>query len=284
MKINRLFFLFLALALFVPVSVFAGGVSCTSTTGLVPDGRVLDFDNVQPGSTAYYSFGSVAGRSYSIEVHDDVDSNPGSELQIQYYSQAAQASGWTCANAVAMTAGTPPYSSTQFRDTTAIEPVLVSGRRVSVPAPATDTIIIGVKNTGANSHYVAISVSETTLYNPAVITNGNFNVFYAFQNATSATINGVFTFRETWTGALIAPSPIAVALAPNGSSFNTGTPAAGTNPPGYLALTRGKYGTATFTHDGPPGAFVVDAIIADFSVTPSFIEPTKLAPIRETAH
>jgi hypothetical protein len=282
MKTTRLFFLFLAIAIVIPPRVFAGGVSCTSTTGVVPDGRLLEFDAVQPGSTAYYSFASVAGRSYSIEVRDDVDSNPGSDLQFQYFSLAAQPAGWNCTNGSAMTPGTAPnYTSTQYRDTTAIEPKLVSGQRVSVPLPTNDTIIISVKNSGSLAHYVSVGVADTTLYDPAVITNGNMNNFYAINNTTSATINGVFTFRETWTGALIAPSPIAVSLAPNGSSFNTGT-SPGTQ--GYLNVTRGKYGTATFTHDGPPGAFIVVATIADFSTTPYFIEATKLAPAREAAH
>ena len=34
-------------------------------------------------------------------------------------------------------------------------------------------------------------------------------------------------------------------------------------------------GSATLTHDGPPGAVIVEAAIANFTVTPSIIQPVK---------
>jgi hypothetical protein len=267
----------------LPAISFAGGNSCAAATGLLPDGRVLSLDYVQPGGTVWYSFPASSGHSYSIEVRDDLDSNPSTtELAFTFYS-AACTTPMTAAVVVPTSASGPFYSPSQYRDTSAIEPKLVpnTGMRVSVPNPNNDTIAIQVVNSNtAIGHYVSVSVSETTLYDPAVITNANMNNFYAMQNTTSVSLNGVFTFRETWTGALIAPSPIAVSLNPNASSLNTSPGSV----QGHLNLTRGKYGSAIFTHDGPPGAFVVTATIADFSVTPPYVQATSLAAAREAAH
>lgn len=269
MKNNRLCLVLATIALVLPVWSFAGGVSCTSTTGLVPDGRVLDFDNVQPGSTVYYSFASVTGRSYSIEVRDDVDSNPGGDLQIKYYSQTAQSAGWTCATAVAMTAGTAPnYTSTQYRDTTAIEPKLVSGQRVSLPAPANDTIIISVKNNGSNSHYLAVSVAETTMYSSMWESYGNLYDYYSLANTTSAPL--------TYTLSLVTTlcSPIAPATTCTPQTL-TDTTTIGANTSVFrnsatapLVLNAQQIGYAVLIHDGPPDALSIEAIIGNFGSMP----------------
>jgi hypothetical protein len=274
-------FLFLGL----PAVSFAGGSTCAAATALVPDGRVLTLDYVQAGApgqpaTVWYSFLASSGHSYSVEVRDDLDGNPNGDLAFTFYSAS-------CATQMSGAAG-PSYTPSQYRDTSAIEPAVVpnTGLRVSIPNPNNDTIAIKVANSSLSSgHYVSVSVTETTLYDPSVITNGNMNNFYSIQNTTSATINGTFTFRETWTGALIAPSPITISLIANtAAAVNTATPAPGTNPPGYLALTRGKYGSAAFANDGPPGALAVNAAIADFTMTPAYVQATRLAPVRQGAH
>jgi hypothetical protein len=46
-------------------------------------------------------------------------------------------------------------------------------------------------------------------------------------------------------------------------------------------VARSKSGTARFTHDGPPGAVVAEAAIANFSITPNYVQPVKFVAIRE---
>src|SRR5579864_7883363 len=104
------------LLLGLPAMSFAGGSTCVAATGLVPDGRVLDLDYVQPGGTVWYSFGASSGHSYSVEVRDDLDGNPNGDLTFTFYSA-------NCATTMTATGG-PPYSPNQYRDTSAIEPVV----------------------------------------------------------------------------------------------------------------------------------------------------------------
>jgi hypothetical protein len=40
-------------------------------------------------------------------------------------------------------------------------------------------------------------------------------------------------------------------------------------------------GTARFIHDGPPGAFVAEAVIASFSLNPPYVQPVKFVSVRE---
>src|SRR5437868_2806555 len=144
------------LLLFVTLSsvlCHAGGSSCTNATLLVPDGRVLNLDVVQPSGTVYYTFTATAGRSYSIDVHDDLDAD-NADLTVNYYQTSA------CTTAMAPASG-PPYTSTTFRDTSNLEPFVgaaTSKKRISIPAPAPGAYFIKVVNSGTSAHYLSVSV------------------------------------------------------------------------------------------------------------------------------
>jgi len=36
-----------------------------------------------------------------------------------------------------------------------------------------------------------------------------------------------------------------------------------------------------FTHDGPPGAIIAEAAIANFSISPAYVQPVKFQAMRE---
>src|SRR5437588_1681798 len=105
--------------LFACSFAYAGSIACSTATVMIPDGRVLDFDSVQANTTNWYSFTGSASRSYSIEVHDDLDADPGTDLTITVYA------GGTCP--------TPTVLST-VTDTHSIEPVSPASKRVSFVA------------------------------------------------------------------------------------------------------------------------------------------------------
>ena len=71
----RLFFVVVAVCSLSlsPISAHAAGSSCATGTRLVADGRVLDFDFIGQSAIGWYQFNAVAGRSYSIEVRDDIE-------------------------------------------------------------------------------------------------------------------------------------------------------------------------------------------------------------------
>jgi hypothetical protein len=36
-----------------------------------------------------------------------------------------------------------------------------------------------------------------------------------------------------------------------------------------------------FTHNGPPGSFVVEAAIANFTISPAYVQPVKFQAVRQ---
>src|SRR5260370_15190988 len=232
----------------VPALSFAGGVNCPLATGLVPDGRILDLDYVPPATTVWYSFNTIAGRSYSVEVRDDLDGNPNADFAVSFWSAS-------CGTAMTAVVG-PTYTSSQYRNTSTIEPKLVYGTRISVPSPATDTISIAVLNGATLGHYISVSVSETTIYSPAWSAYASFYTQFLIQNTTSqsidynlaltATTGGTQTYA--WAGTLSGTPAAASSLSVLKSS-GTPTPAIV-----FLNVTQQTGGYATLTHDGPPAA------------------------------
>jgi len=107
------------------------------------------------------------------------------------------------------------------------------------------------------------------MYSPAWSTNGSFNTFYSFQNTTGTAFNGTLTLLDT--GGVVQ-STFSVPI-PAGQTASTNTQA--------LGVTRNRTGTAKFTHNGPPGAIVAEAAIANFSISPAYVQPVKFLPVRD---
>ncbi len=113
--------------------------------------------------------------------------------------------------------------------------------------------------------------ADTTLFSPAWSTNGAFDTFYSFQNTTNGTVTGTLTLRDT-AGATVATF-INLSI-PVGQTLSTNTSA--------LVVTRNRTGTAKFTHDGPPGALLATAAIANFNISPAYVQPVKFQAVRES--
>lgn len=90
-----------------------------------------------------------------------------------------------------------------------------------------------------------------------------------YVRAVSASLSGTLTLLDT-TGSVLATFNIMV---PAGQTAGTNTAA--------LGVTRNRTGTARFTHDGPPGALVIEAAIANFSISPPYVQPVKFEAVRE---
>src|SRR5947209_6923563 len=177
----RLFFVVVAvcsLSLF-PISAHAAGSSCATGTRLVADGRVLDFDFIAQSATGWYQFNAVAGRSYSVEVRDDIEED-NADLNVVTLTA-------TCGGAAVTT-----------NPTTQLDPVLAANAfRGSFTETANGPINVSVPNAnGSLGRYVAITVSDTTAFNPRWSTFGGFITQYGFQNTTSGTINGKLTVTQ----------------------------------------------------------------------------------------
>ncbi|HZR27622.1 MAG TPA: hypothetical protein VFA71_02490 [Terriglobales bacterium] len=280
-------FLAVALIIFAAIQAYAGGTSCATATSLVPDGRILDFDNVQPQpSSNWYQFTATAGRSYSVELRDDVDpDNP--DLTVTYYGPNS-----TCANLQTSI----PTTVATVTDTHATEPAVTgTTKRVSIVTSATGggTYWIQVQNTNASiSHYVSVGVTETTIYASTWTTYGGFATQFILLNTTSQPVKFNLTLTAALYGASgtyttvdnAATSPLTLGGQPSASSnvlvatnstcgptqicFSPAVPA---NVAGYVILT----------HNGPPGAVQAYENENNWSSYPTPMDiPIPIGPMR----
>jgi hypothetical protein len=162
-------------------------------------------------------------------------------------------------------------SSVTARDTTAVDPGSgASSRRVSFTAGGGGTFFrAALDNTAGLPIPFTFSWADTTMFSPAWGTNGSFNTFYSFQNTTEGTVNGTLKLLDT-AGAEVSSVAVTVP-AGRTASANTQT----------IGVPRNRTGTARFTHDGPPGAILAEAALANFSISPAYVQPVKFQAVRE---
>jgi uncharacterized repeat protein (TIGR01451 family) len=226
---------------------------CNAEVPVVPDGRVATAA-ISGSATAWYGAGLHLGGSYSVEFKN-VTGTAGSPGALTVFKGDD---------------GCAPSSTLTTRDTTAIDPgATANTARVSFTASGSEPFYrIRLVNSAGTMGFT-FNVAETTLFSPAWSTNASFDTYYSFLNTTGATLNGTLSLLDS-AGATVATTPLTVP--PGGTaSANTST----------LGVTRNRVGTARFTHDGPPGAFIGEAAIAGFSLNPPYVQPVKFVSVRE---
>ncbi|HTD25003.1 MAG TPA: hypothetical protein VK738_20295 [Terriglobales bacterium] len=272
MKIRFFTIILLVLA---AIPVYAGSISCTAATPLVPDGRLLDFDSVQANTANWYQFTATAGRSYSIEVRDDLDPNS-TDFTITYYGPNG-----SCPSPPAITS-----AAATVTDTHGYEPVLPA---LTSPSTARASIVttasgggmywIKVQNTNTTtSHYVSVSVTETTLYSPAWNTCGGLITQWILSNTTSQPVNFTITLTATsvsppvtyTTGLLTLGAP---SSSTSGQTLSTAAGFTPSVPTGSSCQT----GYVVLTHSGPPGAI---SVYADENNWPTGVYVVPMGPMR----
>ena len=157
-------------------------------------------------------------------------------------------------------------------DTTGTHPQVLSvvGRRLSITPAVTNTYIIRFTNNSTlGDHLFTGVVEETTLFNPGWSTGGGFNTFYSLLNTTNTTINATLKLFNL-AGTELSSTNLMI---PAGQLTATNTSA--------LGIAAGQAGFATLTHDGPPGAILPDAAIANFGTSPAAIIPAKFQTARQ---
>jgi hypothetical protein len=227
----------------------------------VPDGRIRGPFTINSGTNNVGLFyQGVIGKSYSVEAM--VTSAPYDAGTLVAVFGAA---GVSC----------PLSNLGGIRRTEGIDPAPQIAQnnyfRASFTAPSTNFYMIRVGNSSATPVAVEITVSETTLYSPVWSTIGNYNAYYSIYNTTKATCTGTLTLYNT-AGTALTTQALSV---PSGATASTNTTAMGT--------PRGVTGTAKFTNDCPPGAFLAEAAVADFSISPPYFQFVHFEGTRSAA-
>ena len=242
------------LGILAPTRAGAEGTTCGNPTVIVPDGRITS-STIPNSQTFFFTITSRAGSSYSVEFHNVLGAAVQTPGTLSVFSDTGCSSSVTTTNTAATDPGDP------------------NGERVSFTATTTTTRFSLANSSGGAITY-SFSVSDTTMFSPAWSTNSTFNSFYSFLNTTGGTIAGTLTLFNTL-GTQVG-TPTNFTINPN-STASTNTAALGT--------VRNTTGTAKFTHNGPPGAILAEAAIANFTITPTpYFQPVKFAPTRESTH
>jgi uncharacterized repeat protein (TIGR01451 family) len=228
-------------------------VGCGAEVVAVPDGRLTD-GVLPPGASTWVGASLRIGSSYSVEFKSTTGTVPPGTLTVFSGDDACS--------------GTSTLVTT---DTTDVDP---SGNLGAVRQSFTATGTLGyfrarlTSSSGSPISY-QVSWSETTLFSPAWSDFGGFDTFYSFQNTTGSTVNGRLTLRDT-AGVEVISTNLTI---PAGQTASVNT--AG------LGIARNQAGTAKFTHDGPPGSIVAEAAIANFSLSPAYVQTVKFQAVRE---
>jgi len=232
----------------------AEGTSCASPTVIVPDGR-LTTSTIPNAATYVFMIQSRPGNSYSVEFHNVLGPAVQTPGTLSVFSDAACGVTVTTTNA----AGSDPGD--------------VNGERRTFIATTTATRFLLTNNSGGSLTY-SFTVSDTTMYSPAWSTHGTYNTYYSFMNTTGAPVTGTIALFTT-TGTSVG-TPVSITVNPNSTAaVNTVS----------FGATRNASGTARFTHNGPPGAILAEAAIANFSITPTpYVQVVKFTTARESTH
>jgi len=222
-------------------------VVCGETV-VVPDGRVTAHTLV---ATALFGASLKIGNSYSVEAKKATgDTTPLGTLTMF--------SGDDGCNVPTLVT----------RDTSGIDPAAgPGGARVSFTATGVETYF-RARLAGAPADFT-LTWSDTAMFSPAWSTFGSFDTFYSFQNTTGAALSVTLTLFDT-AGAMVSTATLPI---PSGQTASANTATLGT--------PRNRTGTARLTHDGPPGAVVAEAAVANFSISPAYVQPVKFQAVRE---
>jgi hypothetical protein len=229
--------------------------ACGAEIISVPDGRLTQ-SIIPTGGTLWFGALLTIGNSYSIEFKNDtgVSTPPGT---LTVFSGDDGCSGMTTLSGAGTSQTDPPGTGGMARG--------------SFTAAGTQTYFRARLVNGSGSPIpFSFGWSDTTMYSPAWSTNGSFDTFYSFQNTTgTGTQIGTLTLLSN-SGAVLSTTTVSI---PEGQTLTTNTAA--------LGIGRNQTGTARFTHLAPPGAVVAEAAIANFSLSPAYVQPVKFQSVRE---
>jgi hypothetical protein len=238
-----------------PVFALAAGTTCAAATPLVPDGRILKLDYLAPVTSGFYSVYLIAGRSYSLEIRDDMDGS-NSDLSVALYNS-------TCSTPI----------STGVTHTETIEPVEPAGGwRLSYLPTVTGTYALQVQNSNQTSgRYVSASVAETTIYDPLWADGGSNVPSFSVFNTTTSTIAYTLTLTATIGGSQTGSfqsslTPLNVALV---------------SVPGQINLPANLSGYGILIHNGPPGAIQLECTLWNQTANNQMERNVPCAPIRQ---
>jgi hypothetical protein len=128
---------------------------------------------------------------------------------------------------------------------------------------------VRLNNNNSSASQVFVTVHETTLFSTRWSTFSGFYTSYGFMNTTNTAISVTLTLTDT-AGTVAGTSTQSI---PAGQVIYINTNQ-------ITGVPTNDAGSATLTHNGPPGGILGDAILANFTTSP----PTTLVSKFEERH
>lgn len=238
-------------------------ISCDTPLVVVPDGRPTH-SVIQPGATLWFgaslraSAGPGEGSSYTVEFANTAGTVPPGTLTLFSGDDGCGGSS------------TLPWAETSGIDPTGTGGMVRAGFTTSENTQP--FFRARLSNGSASAIPFRFAWSDTTMFSPAWSTNGSFDTFYSFQNSTAVGIDAWLMLLDT-TGTVLSTFLTEI---PGGQTLSMSTAS--------LGVARNHTGTARLAHYGPPGAIVAEAAIANFSISPAYVQPVKFQAVREATH
>jgi uncharacterized repeat protein (TIGR01451 family) len=223
---------------------------CSGEHTLVGDGRTARV-TVAGAATQWLLLSTHPGYSYTVEVADPRGASTPSLPELFLVKD-----------------GCVGTTTATRRDITTIDPAAPGTVRFAFTSSDPSYRLRFSNPTGAPVVYSAALV-ETTQFSASWTSSGSYNTYYSFQNTTDATITATLLLVKT-DGTSVGTTTLTI---PGGTTVATNTAA--------LAVPRGAAGTARLTHDGPAGALVSEAAIANFGFQPAYVQPIRFRSARE---
>ena len=241
----------LLLLLVVPSNIRAEGTACGHETIIIPDGRVTN-SFIPNGSTFFYLITGQPGHSYSVEFRNTTGAAIAAPGTLTVYSDGA------CSTVLSTTSTVSDDPQDDF-----------NMQRVSFTiAPTGGQIRFTLANSSGAGISYSFSATDTTLFSTRWSTFSGFYTSYGFTNTTGTALSVTLTLTDT-AGTVVGTSTLPI---PAGRVVYTSTTA--------LGVAANDAGSATLTYNGPPGAILADAILANFTTSP----PTTLISKFEERH
>jgi hypothetical protein len=227
----------------------ADNTACAGAIYLVPDGSAQT-GTIVGTESRWYKFINKDNRSYSVSVENltPTDEAPVAEM--------AEIHTGSCTG--------PFFPNTIPREQA--EPVVRDsalaggGDRQVIQPPSIGLpgeMFFSVQQAGGGTFRVRID--ETTLYSAAWTTLGNYDTYWTVHNTINQALFGTLVLLDTG-GATVLKIDL-----PGGPSFFTPPGATFSTNTRSLGVARNQFGGAIFFHNGPPGAYQVTALLADFT-------------------
>ena len=248
-----------AVSALLPSFALAEGTSCALPTYVVPDGHVVT-STIPAGATHFFYYlnnlGAANSRSYVFEVRNATN----------IWNQGFTVNAFSDLGACAVPLAPAPTDVT----TPDPEQHSGSGRRLAFNHPPGGTgVEFSVANTSGVPLTYEFSISDTTQFSPTWSTNGTYATYWSFFNTTGSAVSVTLSLTTT-AGAAAGSTTLTV---PANRTMATNTVALGTGA--------NLSGTATLTVLGSVGSILVEADVANFSISPPYIQPVKFQAVRD---